>query len=290
MEKAAERLAHEVDGLAFVKDKRSWEDRVKEWGRPLSFDRRMEWFHVNGQREDNGPEKAIFFMKLADRYGEPDLFPSPKGGGGELFLPHTGGVFTIPQMRRKVVQKAFSVLANTFFRQTEDYCGFPYVLPYTEPLFSELLWFFRPYDGSGGWDNLRPRDTEGLAKDGGDHYVRMANDFAKNFVFGAWMLLNDCWNRGGETNPKGEVTRGHEREIVMLMWRLDMENSMQGQFKPLARVFKTMFEILYEGSFHAQVPPTCLEDQKFVEQTLKELAKSGHPLARLMYVVRLDVE
>lgn len=289
MEKAVKRLAHEFDDLVFVEDSRSWEDRVKEWKHPMSFDQRMQWLHINGQREGNGPEKAIFFIKLADRYGERDLFP-PSDGDKKLFFPRTESVLTIPQMRKRLCQKAFSVLANTFFRQTEEYTGFPYVLPYTEPLFSELLWFFRPYDGLGGYDNLRPSDTKGLGKDGGDHYVRLANVFAKDFVFGAWMLLNNCWNRCWETNPDGKATCGHEREIIMLMRRLDREDSMQGQFKPLARVFKTMFSMLYEESFHTRVPSSGLEDQKFIEETLRELAKSGHPLARFMYVVRLDIE
>lgn len=289
MEKAAKRLAHELDDLVFVEDSRSWEDRIKEWKCPMSFDQRMEWLHVNGQREGNGPEKVIFFMKLVDRYGEQDLFP-PSDSDEKLFFTRTEGVLTIPQMRRRTVQKAFSVLANTFFRQTGEYSGFPYVLPYTEPLFSELLWFFRSYGGLGGFDNLRPSDTKGLGKDGGDHYVRLANDFAKEFIFGAWMLLNNCWNRCGGIIPKGEVTHGHEREIIMSMLRLDMEDRMQGQFKPLASVFKTMFEVLYEESFQTQVPSSSLGDQGFVEQTLRKWAKSGHSLARLMYVVRLDIE
>lgn len=290
MEKVEKRLAHVVDGLAFVDDRRSWADRVKEWGRPMTFDQRMEWLHVNSQREDNGPEKAIFFMKLADRYGERDLFPSSKDGSDEILLSRTENVSTIPQMRRRIVQRAFSVLVNTFFRQTEEHCGFPYVLPYTEPLFSELLWFFRPYGELGGFDNLRPRDTERLAKDGGDHYVRLANDFAKDFMFGAWELLNNCWNRSWDINPKGKVTHGHEREIIMLVRRLDLMDYMQGQLKPIARVFKTMFAILCEENFQTQVPSSDLEDPRFVEQTLRKSAKTGWSFARYLYVARLNVE
>ena len=290
MEKVEKRLPHELDGLTFVEDSRSWEDRVKEWKRPMSFDRRMEWLHTNGHREGNGPEKVIFFIKLADRYGVRDFFP-PSDGRRQIFTSRTGSLLTIPKMRKMICQKAFSILANTFLRQTKDYTAFPYVLPYTEPLFSELLWFFRPYDGLGGFDNLRPSDTDGLGKDGGDYYVSLAKNFANEFMFYAWGLLNNCWNKSWSTNPDARVVNGHEREIIMLMRRLGRENSMRGQFKPTAEVFDTMFSMLYEENFDTQVPPADLENKEFVGKTLEGLVRSGHSsFARFLYVVRLEVE
>lgn len=280
------RESHALDGIEFEHKTPDWEDRVREWNKPMSFDARMQWLHTNGVREGNGPEKVIFYLGIADRYSELNLFI----GNGNTHCSLSEGSISEKQMRRKLAQKAFAVLTNVFLRQENDYSGFPLSLPYSEPLFSKLLWFFRPFGGLGGWDNLRPRDTTGLGRDGGRHYIDLANKFAGEFAFDAWQLLNDCWSKCWEGSPYKHVTYNHESEIIMLMRRLNKETCMQGQYKPLPNILYRMTRMVIEEYTGKPVFDGNLRDKKYVEGILRLAVKTQNPFARLVYLVRVDAE
>jgi hypothetical protein len=195
---------------------------------------------------------------------------------------------SVADLKSRISKKAFAILCNAFFNAEEP--PYPYRLPYENPLFSKLLWFFRPYGGDGGWDNLRPRDKDGLGKDGGSHYVCVARDFAHEFVLDAWQLLNHhwykCWD-GGIPNPN--VVEPHWCEIVALMRHLDMlENIERGQYIPIPPVFKKVVGMaLKENS--VTFAEKDLEDTQLVGRLLEPLVKRGDTLARSLNIARLNV-
>ena len=287
----AERVKHALDLIPIVEKSTEWNERVKSWYKPMSFDERISWLHANQIRgSNNGPEQFIFFLDLADRHGESKLFDS---------LPdHTECQFTLKSyqslatMKARLSKKAFTILCSTFFADYEEGQGqFPIGLQYQEPLFSKLLWFLRSFGGVGGFDNLRQSDCGGLGKDGGSHYLEVARKFAQRFVLDAWQILNRRWYKlddGEKPNPT--MAWLHFREIVILMRRFDLlENVERGQYGPTVQTFNAMVGMVLEENkvFYLQ---TDLGSESTMRRHLEHLTKCGDALAKVLYIARLNVK
>jgi hypothetical protein len=280
------REQHALDTVAIKESKVTWRERLSQWERPMIFEDRLSWLHTNHVREGNGPERFIFFLELADRYGERDVFTQLPNHDKHLITSKS--YLSIAQLKSQLSKKAFAILCNVFFNKEEPPC--PIYVPYQNQLFSKLLWFFRPYGGDGGWDNLRPYTTDGLAKDDGRHYVDIANKFAKEFVLDAWQMLNHHWFKCWDTDePDPKVAEPHWREIVVLLRHLDMLKIIEdGQYIPIPSVFKKMVGMVLE-EHHVTFNKEDLEDIQLVGKLLEPLAKKGDRLARSLNITRLNV-
>lgn len=283
---AEKRVGHSLDSIVITKDHLNWEERVNQWNSSMEYDDRVSWLHINHVREGNGPEKFIFYLDLADRYGEEDIFTGLPGHKEHIFTLRS---YESPALlKSRLSKKAFSILCTEFFSKKEGNAPCPCMVPYKEPLFSKLLWFFRPYRGDGAFDNLRPINTEGLGNDGGRHYVSIANEFARRFALDAWELLNHRWCHDGGPDPK--VAEEHFCEIVLLLRHLDLLRNMGelGQYMPTLQVFKKMVQFVLDEkgiSFENK----SLDDVSDVGKLLEPLVKSGNKLARTLFVTRLNV-
>ncbi len=263
------REAHALDSIVVIKNQKSWEKRVKEWQAPMEFNGRISWLHTNHMREGNGPEKFIFYLEVADGYGDKDIFR----GSNEKW---------------KISQKAFTILCNFFFVNGEN-SPCPFIVPYQEPLFSKLLWFFRPYGGMGGWNNLRPRDTSGLGKDGGRHYLSIARKYAESFVLDAWQLLNRTWYKCWEVNPDPKVADPHLLQITLLLHHIGMLEHLESrQYTPSPDVFKKLLRAVFLQNTIAW-EENSLDDAKYVGTLLEPLVKKEDRLAKALYFARLNV-
>lgn len=274
---------HKLDNTILL-ERSLWRERIKKWNRPMSFDDRKGWLRANLVREDNDGAQFIFGMEVADRYGEPP--PETGAGSKKCIFTLTAGYKTIGELKRKLGQEAFAVICKHYFGKKD----FPYLLPYQEPLFSTLLWFFRPYGGFGGWDNLRPHEDNCLGKDGGKHYLETACSFAKEFTRNAWSLANRRWYMGTEGDPpSSKMALPHLWDIAMLLRRLDMLRCIEeGQYAPRPDVFmKLLTRMLAENN--VQYEPTKLTDQEWQNATLAS-SVGKDPLARSLYVARLNLD
>jgi len=285
-DRGGKREQHALDTVEIKEGQVTWRERLSRWERPMIFEDRLSWLHTNHVRDGNGPERFIFFLELADRYGERDVFTQLPNHDKYLVTPKS--YLSVAQLKSRLSKKAFAILCNVFFNKEEPPCSI--CVPYQNPLFSKLLWFFRPYGGDGGWDNLRPYTTDGLAKDDGRHYVDVANKFAKEFVLDAWQMLNHHWFKCWDTDePDPKVAEPHWREIVVLLRHLDMLRIIEdGQYIPIPSVFKKMVRMVLE-EHHVTFDEEDLEDIQLVGKLLEPLAKKGDQLARSLNITRLNV-
>lgn len=278
------REPHVLDEVR-ITERKSWQRRLRDWHSPMSFDDRVAWLHINYEREGNGPEQFIFYLELADRYGDGELFrPSKIMSDSHVYtLRSYDAVF---RLKTQLSRKAFAVLCTNFFaEQGENRGQYPYALPYQQPLFGQLLWFFRPYGGFGGFDNLRPSVTNGLGKDGGEHYVKVARNFAKTFVLNAWDMLNRRWYNS-ITKPDPQIADPHAEEIIRLMRHLNLlDNIERGQHMPRLNIFLKMVCMMLERHEMVKVSPNWLDNKARVRRLLLLGAKEGNPLATALYAV-----
>lgn len=166
----------------------SWEARINRWLKPMSLQERMAWLHSNWYREGNDPEIFMFYLNLAHGYGDHVEYQAT----GNIVDSWYNGKRIQDNMAEYMLRaKAFTILANNFFNIPEASCNpnYPVLSPYRNPLFTALVSFFEPYDGIGGFDNLRPKYTSNLGKDGGQHYIETTNAFAKRFASKALVML-----------------------------------------------------------------------------------------------------
>ncbi|MEK7170077.1 MAG: hypothetical protein AAB767_02215 [Patescibacteria group bacterium] len=278
---------HKLDNTILL-ERSLWRERLKEWNRPMSFDDRRGWLRVNLVRlvrADNDGTQFIFGMEVADRYGE----PAPETGAGSKKCIFTlSGYNSIGELKKRLSQEAFAVICKHYFEKR----GFLHILPYQEPLFSTLLWFFRPYGGFGGWDNLRPHEENCLGKDGGRHYLEVARAFAEEFALNAWALLNKrCFvvSDSGST-PEPTVATPHWWKIVLLLCRLRMLHIIkEGRYVPRPEIFNKLLEKLLtdEAVVHTEAD---LTNEVWVARTLEPLVQKGTPLAESLYIARLHLK
>lgn len=152
----------------------------------MTLQERESWLKSNWTRIDNGPDIFIFYLDLANGYGDSSKVVNTKASGSVHYVRRD--MIFLPEVSTFIRQTAFSILANHFFKQgSEEY---PFHLPYTEPLFSHLVGFFKPYNGIGGFDNTRPLSRKFLGKDGGVYYIDNVHRYGSDFAERAFLMLN----------------------------------------------------------------------------------------------------
>lgn len=284
------RKPHVLDSIRMPEGRLDWQSRLKKWHSPLSFDERMSWLHTNHYRDGNGPEHFLFYLNIADRYGEnPEVFKSSTKDDKHESTA-MDGYSSRADLKSRLSKKAFSVLCTEFFTKENGRSPVPYIVVYQDPLFSKLLWFFRPYGGRGGWDNLRPSNTGHLGKNGGQHYVSVANSYAKEFIVDAWAILNSRWFKCWDGDkPKSAIAQPHWELIVDTMDHLNMFDSIGiGQYGPRPLIFKNMVrKVLRENNI--LIDESRLDDIHVLGKTLEPLVKKGGSLVKYLYMARLHV-
>jgi hypothetical protein len=283
------REPHALDEIQVLPSSNNWNEQLAKWEKPMTFEDRISWLHTNHVRNGNGPERFIFYLELADRYGESEVFSVlPDHCGSESSIFTAGSYSSKGGLKTKISVKAFTILCTHFFAEDASPC--PIDLPYKEPLFSKLLWFFRPFGGDGGWDNLRTYNSSRLGKDDGAHYLDVAKGYAMQFVINAWSLLNGKWFLIEDCPPPdSKMVKSHWKEIVALIRHLDLLSIIEyGQYLPTPEVFKKMvrFVLNAEG---IGVNEEVLGDASFVGTVLEPFVRKGNKLARVLYVARLNV-
>jgi len=284
---AVGRTPHVLDEIIIPDELLSWEESVGQWHLPMSFDERLAWLNTNHIRRGNGPEQFIFFLELADRYGDRNLFDSLPGQNKSQRTLNS--YESLAKMKRRLSNRAFAILCNVFFAKRED-PEYPYILPYEDPLFSKLLWFFRSDGEYIGFNNLRPNNTDELGKDGGRHYITCAQEFAKNFAGDAWQMLNRCRYYCHEgPRPKPELAMAHSKEVIDLLLQLDLLDLIEiDQYAPTEEVFQIMLKLRLERS-GVQFDVDGLKSDLYVCELLEPLVMAGDKFAKRLYVARLNV-
>ncbi|GEM_PF-5310524 len=280
------REPHALDSIEISEGVESWENMLKRWKRPMLYDDRLEWLHKSQKRDGNGPERFLFFLELADRHGEHRVFDGlPQNTGFRFTLESYA---SIVDLKSNLSANAFAILCNNFFAQTEEQkAQYPLMLPYEEPLFSKLLWFFRPFGGYGGYDNLRPYNPERLGKNKGRHYLDVARKFAERFTMNAWSMLNARWNCTGQT-PDFKPAELYWREIIILMRHFDLLKHIEhGQHVPTSEVFKKMLDLVFEEN---NIVPEKAYNFSNCGPILEPLISAGNLLARALYTARLNIK
>lgn len=285
--------SHPLDNIK-IHGRNSWDQCLKQWQSPMSFDDRMSWLHTNYHRNGNGPEQFLFYLELADHYGDGSEAFSKKSSDKEPVFSMSSYA-SRAELKARLSCKAFTVLCTEFFSSQKDgRSQYPFILPYRDPLFSKLLWFFRPYGGHGGYDNLHPSQTDCLGKDGGKHYIQVSNAFAKKFILDAWQILNSRWYYGGIPHncPDSAVAQPHWREIVTLLSHLHMiEELGYGQYMPRPWVFKNMVRKLLSEN-NIEWPDFYVEHIAHLDnlgKILEPLVIKGDLVAKYLYIARLNV-
>jgi hypothetical protein len=283
------RTPHALDGIVMPGGGMSWKERLERWNKPLGFDDRMSWLHTNYHRDGNEPDHFLFYLDIADRYGEEigEFTQSPKD---EEHIFTLGPYSSRAELKSRLSKKAFAILCTEFFSdQDRGGSQFPFILPYQEPLFSKLLWFFRPYGGHGGWDNLRPRNSKHLGKDGGKHYLPLAEKFAMKFILDAWQILNSRWYycTDGE-KPDPAVAKPHCDTIIKLvLHHRILDTAMFGQYTPRAWVFKKMLRMVFEENT-VTFTESDLDNIDVLGKLLEPFVADDN-FAAYLYIARLSV-
>jgi hypothetical protein len=271
------REAHALDAIS-ITETRDWKQKVQVWNGSLPFQDRISWLHQNHVREGNGPEQVIFYLEVADRYGE-SIFEGLRDHKKCLDTGEKYG--TVATYKTLLSRKAFEILCTHCFGQ--EHPPYPYILPYIEPLFGKFLWFFRPYGGLGGYDNLRPRAFDTGTKGKYSHHLSVANKFAVNFAYDAWSLLNQSWNKCWETDPNPAVADVHWREIIMLVRRLRLlENMDSPSTAPNRLNFDRMVQMLF-GEQDTSYSLGNLSDLQFIRRQIETQMTRGSGFAKDLY-------
>jgi hypothetical protein len=123
-------------------------DRLNDWMKPMTLHERVSWLECNWYEGGDGPEIFMFYLNLANGYGDnTELLDSGQQGYGFYYNKVIG------KDKVKIVLKvrAFVVLAKYFFTIPENDREPNYhpMLPYKRPLFGALLEFFRTRSGYG---------------------------------------------------------------------------------------------------------------------------------------------
>ena len=284
------REPHALDRITLAPDRQDWQAEERVWqNEKLTLKERIGWLHTHSEGVSNSPKQLVFYLDIADRYGEPNTFMPAKISGRRLYH-----VDSITPLQSVLARKAFAVLCSYFFsRDTDPY--YPHPLLYKEPLLSKLLWFFRPYDGNDGWDNLRPREAQGLGKDGGRHYIQTVGTFAKKFALDLWQILNHRWYWLTDWKPEAETVWPHRGELFALMSRLDglgigfFNLITHGQYAPERKVLDEILRYIFEKEDLPFYPSNSANGNIKAKETLEGLIIGGHPLAMALYAALLNV-
>lgn len=288
------REPHALDAVVTVNANNQWPRRLKQWRRPMEFDERVSWLRTNYARNGNGPERFIFYLELADHYGDTDHFIIDPADEESIWTNKS--FISRGEMKSAFSKHAFVVLSEHFFKPlvigNDGPC--PFDVLYQNPLFSKLIWFFRPYGGYGGFDNLRPTpdSLRSVCKDDGKHYVDMVRKYAGFFCTDAWYILNEKWRPGWDSNraPDPKIAWPLRREIIALMRHLNRTDMIESdQYVPTQRVFKEIIPSLCE-----EVGIPCasehLDSKLFVSEVIAELARKSHPWAASLFVASIKME
>ena len=271
---------HALDEVEIIPSKRSWAKRVKEWNRPMSFERRESWLHENTCCFEDCVGAFTFFMRIADGYGlYPDDFA--QGKGTRDFIYTLTDYDSIATLKCRLAQKAFTILCNGYFKEEEP--NYPHIVPYQEPVMSYRFWFFREHQ-AGGYSNLRPGRFGSLGKDGGRHYLEVAVNFAKRFATNCWEILNGH-NMSWSEKPDEVVSRAHLFQVVDLMARLDLLDLWQKeQFLPKPPVFVKLV-----ANVTGETNPEVLCHGEKVGNLLEPKVREGDEMASALYLARLRI-
>ncbi len=288
------REPHALDNVVTVNADNQWSRRINQWRRPMEFDERVSWLHTNHARNGNGPERFIFYLELADHYGDHDHFigdPSEEMSiwTNKMLMSHW-------EMKSAFSKHAFMVLSEHFFKPliTGNDGPCPYEVLYQDPLFSKLVWFFRPYGGYGGFDNLRPmpNSLQSVCKDVGEHYVETVRKYASRFCIDAWYMLNEKWRPGWSVHhtPDPKIAWPLRREIIALMRHLNHIGLIESeQYAPTLKVFKEIILSLCEED-NIQCASEDLDSRLFVNEVIADLARKSYPWAASLFVASTKME
>lgn len=259
---------HVLDGVTIIEEG-SWGDWMKKWEKPQSLSSRISMIHQAFRRERPDDktlmEKFCFFLEAADQF--------------DLANHATKGA---------LATKSFVVLCNHLFDDKKG--DYPYSLPYLEPLFSKLLWFFRRRKAGLINSNIHPQQTHML---GGEkqakHSLGITREFAERFAIRAWDS-NKAWEYCDYTKEKlnemWQTTTPHWIEVLDLMERLDLLDYLLENLPSKKRYEEMVQHVLREGQ-QAYNEGTMIYFPDTIE---KASAHGKSKLADLLWVLKPRIE
>ncbi len=267
----------------------TWEDRVKKWYKPMTLQERETWLRSNWTRIDNGPDIFIFYLDLAHGYGDNVKTVDFKTSDG-VYCVRTDIIHPC-EVTTFIRQTAFSVLANHFFKKEND--NYPFDLPYSEPLFSHLVDFFKPYNGIGGFDNLRPSSKKFLGRDGGVHYVDNAYGYAHSFAGNAFLMLNGLnpfpFSEGSSIDFS--VAQSRKVDIVSLARRFGIFEYQKTLGLKTLRVdlFCLLYRIMFAECGERVIVDRHTISSDMIEGPLRRCVQRRHDLAVFLNTARFTM-
>lgn len=291
------RSPHVLD-TTIIAESQSWEECLKEWEQPLSLRKRMEWIHSAQVRSDNG-ERFPILLELADRHADPELFLSMPGHASSCWSEHEQyrWIQDIGQAKMLLSRLAFRALCNSLFVEMKDGTPShrPYCIELQEPLFSQLIWFFRCSKDRNEYTNFGDSRGGPLRAIVASKHYEVAKAFACRLAMDAWrMLIREpfYWDNGG---PDFAIAAPHTKAIVNLMRKCDhLDIITSGQYLPPPHLFQEMVRIVCEED-RIDCSQVDLTNLDAVGELLEPLVRSkgdcsDNSLAKALYLARLNLK
>jgi hypothetical protein len=277
-----------LDDVVILPGNLTWQDRLKEWiEKPMSLEVRLSWLDDNWHSGYDSPDIFIFYLNLAYGYGG----NIPRIGTGKVFWNRGEKVYE-SAVKFLIRARAFRVLANHFFNLSDENSNpnYPFQLPYTNPLFENLLGFFMGSVGVGGVDNFNPMYPLILGKDGGKHYLATAKKFAELFTTNSLLILfgsSPFVYYDGTPKLDPNIFWNNRYLIINLARKLQILDVVASLIKGGVRqsIHVTFFEILFnECNEEVEIPSSLggVFRDRDVELALKRCVQKRNELALFM--------
>lgn len=232
---------HVLDDIRITNQSSNWRELMRQWQRPMTLSERLNFIRGMSTPIGNGIDQFIWLLKVADRY-QSEVFRTVNADPRQIL--HANRVIENPQAKSLISICAMKILCSHFFKVT-DSMVYPHRLAYEEPLFSNLMWFFRPMT-PGLLNNLSCRSAL-LGKDEGAHYREVLHSFASDFARNLWQMLNRRFKPYWDlpTNYEFVDVAKHQKAVTDLMFELGAFNGLgymiDTSLTPTREVFEKMF-------------------------------------------------
>lgn len=229
--------------ISYIKDWTEWKEL---WESTKYAELRHSLLHfgfgVSCSWAQDEIERVCMYLEIADRYGSSWEFQKGERTEFSRRTAFGGTVWHPEELRRILAEKAFHVLCQNFFKNTESfvYRAPSWVQLATDPLVLEkLFWYFR-LDEYGRVHNLPNSDD--------DHHIEIAREFAYSLCTFLWFCedivdgryYGDTVYSGVKRTPPGTrlniitLLFGLRRLNVLLDEKYELDDSCMKRLEELA--------------------------------------------------------
>jgi len=212
------------------------------------------------ERVDEFRERIFFYLEMAYGYNSIGLFSLPEDRRDEEMFYGIFGRCTVSAARKKIAQKAWAMLCQKLFENTEEKSSASpswwWIVKQDSQILDKILWFFSEKDNIPSGSIYKNK-----------HNNRIAFDFLYTLAQLAWIDHLGGWSYGEsplphfvENRPKFIKILGHLRKLDFLEkeWRKVTKQDMR-VLEEMAllqddgkKKFKTIDEVAVDGSQYAQ--------------------------------------